>query len=105
MDKAYDYYSQYDPSSGSNNNNLNDVDEDGSKSDQKSCEGRVFCDIGSGTGRLVVAAAALYPGWILYKGIEILEGIHKVALENLEKCRTDIDPTTIHAKYEYTGKS
>lgn len=52
-----------------------------------SWDGKVFADIGSGTGRLVFAAAGLLP-WKLCRGIEILPSIHKVAVENLEKCET-----------------
>lgn len=33
-----------------------------------------------------MAAAALHPGWKLCRGIEILEGIHNVAMENVNKC-------------------
>lgn len=47
----------------------------------------VFCDLGSGTGRLVLAAAALYPNWKQIKGIELLESIYQEALETLESCR------------------
>ncbi|CAJ1967773.1 unnamed protein product [Cylindrotheca closterium] len=45
-----------------------------------------FCDLGSGTGRLVLVAAALYP-WKLVRGIELLPGIHEQAVEKLESCR------------------
>jgi len=47
---------------------------------------RVFADIGSGTGRLVIAAAALHPEWKLCKGIELLPGIHNMAMQKLSKC-------------------
>jgi hypothetical protein len=46
---------------------------------------KVFCDIGSGTGRLVVAAAALHP-WKLCRGIELLDGIHQEATTIVQKC-------------------
>jgi Histone methylation protein DOT1 len=39
----------------------------------------VFTDLGSGTGRLVLAAAALYP-WKLCRGIELLPGLHQTAV-------------------------
>lgn len=48
----------------------------------------VFCDIGSGTGRLVVAAASLYPSFQQCKGVELLNSIHVVARETLGKCDT-----------------
>ncbi len=47
---------------------------------------KTFLDIGSGTGRLVIGAAALHPEWALCRGIEILPGIHETAVESLEKC-------------------
>jgi len=52
-----------------------------------SWEGKVFADLGSGTGRLVLGAAALHPGWKVCRGIELLEGIYNVAEENLSKCK------------------
>lgn len=55
-----------------------------------SWDDKVFCDIGSGTGRLVLGAAALHPGWKLCRGIEILEGISDVAQSKLESCREDV---------------
>lgn len=48
---------------------------------------KVFVDLGSGTGRLVLSAAALHPSWRLCRGIELLSGISNAAVENLEKCR------------------
>lgn len=59
--------------------------------DQEARQGwrdKVFLDIGSGTGRLVLGAAALHP-FRLCKGLEILEGIHNTALEKLQKCKPD----------------
>ncbi len=49
----------------------------------------VFCDLGSGTGRLVLAAAALHPEWKLIKGIELLETIYQEAVDTLESCRQE----------------
>lgn len=46
---------------------------------------KVFCDLGSGTGRLVLAAAALHP-WKLCRGIELLDGIHQEATGILKRC-------------------
>eukprot|EP00549_Striatella_unipunctata_P025562 CAMPEP_0118700714 /NCGR_PEP_ID=MMETSP0800-20121206/16760_1 /TAXON_ID=210618 ORGANISM="Striatella unipunctata, Strain CCMP2910" /NCGR_SAMPLE_ID=MMETSP0800 /ASSEMBLY_ACC=CAM_ASM_000638 /LENGTH=325 /DNA_ID=CAMNT_0006601377 /DNA_START=1047 /DNA_END=2024 /DNA_ORIENTATION=+ len=43
----------------------------------------VFCDIGSGAGRLVIGAAALHPQLKICRGIELLEGIHKIAQEKV----------------------
>ncbi len=49
-------------------------------------EDKVFCDIGSGAGRLVIAAAALHPHWKLCRGLEILNSIHEVTLEIASSC-------------------
>lgn len=49
---------------------------------------KTFLDIGSGTGRLVLGAAALHPELKLCKGLEILPGIHEAALGNLDLCKT-----------------
>lgn len=54
-----------------------------------SWDGKVFTDLGSGTGRLVLGAAALHPGWKVCRGIELLEGINNVAAENLSKCKSE----------------
>ena len=62
------------------------INGDNGKNSPKVWEDRVFCDIGSGTGRLVIAAAALHPGWKMCRGIEILEGIHNTALDAASKC-------------------
>lgn len=52
---------------------------------------KVFCDIGSGAGRLVITAAALHPNWKVCKGLEILEGIHDFSVEIAERCRVKDD--------------
>jgi len=44
---------------------------------------RVVCDIGSGTGRLVAAAAALHPRLHRSRGVEVLEKLHGEALDVL----------------------
>lgn len=56
---------------------------------------KVFTDVGSGSGRLVFAAAALHPSWRLCRGVEVLESIHNVAVETLEKCRHTLDTSGI----------
>jgi SAM-dependent methyltransferase len=58
---------------------------------------KVFCDVGSGTGRLVLAAAALHPELKLAKGVELLETIHSAAVENLNKCQRDTDKNDTQA--------
>jgi hypothetical protein len=58
---------------------------------------KVFCDLGSGTGRLVLTAAALYP-WKLVRGIELLPGIHAQAVAQLEKCRRRYSSSSSHCE-------
>jgi hypothetical protein len=48
-------------------------------------EAKVFCDLGSGTGRLVLTAAALH-NWDLVRGVELLPSIHQQAVEKLNAC-------------------
>lgn len=48
--------------------------------------GTTFCDIGSGAGRLVLAAAALHPEFRLCRGIEILTGLCDAAKHHWEDC-------------------
>jgi len=55
----------------------------------KQDEDIVFCDLGSGTGRLVIATAALHPTWKLCRGIELLESIYEDAVEKLQSCRRE----------------
>jgi hypothetical protein len=52
----------------------------------------VFCDLGSGTGRLVFAAAALHPEWQLCRGIELLPGISHSAVQILKELEMDDQP-------------
>ena len=47
---------------------------------------KTFCDIGSGAGRLVLAAAALHPEWKVCRGIEILDGLHNMSTSILDAC-------------------
>ncbi len=51
---------------------------------------KTFLDIGSGTGRLVIGAAALHPALKLCRGLEILPGIHEKALDSLNICKDDV---------------
>jgi len=77
---------------------------------QKDWQSKTFVDIGSGMGRLVLAAAALHPGWKTCRGVELLPGIHKAAQDNLESCRTttgaqgDEASYTLDASNEETGQ-
>jgi hypothetical protein len=54
-------------------------DEDGGKAPQGMNNNITFTDIGSGAGRLVLAAAALHPFWRRYRGVELLPGLHAMA--------------------------
>jgi hypothetical protein len=52
-------------------------------------DGITFTDIGSGAGRLVLAAAALHPQyWKLCRGIELLPGLHELAQSVHAQCQT-----------------
>ncbi|CAM9107152.1 unnamed protein product [Pylaiella littoralis] len=42
-------------------------------------DGDVFLDLGSGTGKAVVAAGLLYPNLSVCRGVEILDGLHREA--------------------------
>ena len=79
LDRVHAYSREGHDSNDSNDN-------DGSSS---AWNDKVFLDIGSGTGRLVLGAAALHPGWKLCRGIEILQTISNVAKTKLEDCRED----------------
>eukprot|EP00978_Attheya_sp_CCMP212_P005649 scaffold12674_cov35-Attheya_sp.AAC.1 len=61
--------------------------DDEKKYDTPSWDNKVFVDLGSGTGRLVLGAAALHPGFRQCRGLELLEGIHGMAQDTLESCR------------------
>lgn len=63
--------------------------------------GKVFADIGSGAGRLVLGAAALHPEFALCRGLELLRGIHDVAVGKLESCERR--PTTPDDRFEGSG--
>lgn len=45
-----------------------------------------FCDLGSGTGRLVLTAAAMHP-FKLVRGVELLPSIHEEAIQTLDSCK------------------
>jgi hypothetical protein len=79
LDRAHEIYF------GSENNNDNV---------QSDWQDMVFADIGSGTGRLALAAAGLHPTWRKCRGVELLPGLHKAAEENLESCqsKSETDP-------------
>ena len=70
LDKAYEYHQGFE----------RDHDE------KSGWDGKTFMDIGSGAGRLVIAAAALHPNLKSCIGVEILPSIHQLSLEKLEAC-------------------
>ena len=55
-------------------------------------EGKVVCDVGSGAGRLVLGAAALHPGLKQSRGVEILPGIHNMAMDHVANCQGMLKP-------------
>ncbi|KAL7516214.1 hypothetical protein ACHAWX_001254 [Stephanocyclus meneghinianus] len=75
LDRAWEYYAD------------GRADDISTKPSVMPWKDRVFCDIGSGTGRLVIAAAALHPNWKLCRGLEILQGIHDVAVHIGDTCK------------------
>lgn len=78
LDRAQDLYYQGNSNKDENPPSWND---------------KTFCDIGSGAGRLVMAAAALHPGWRLCRGVELLNSIHVVAEQTLAKCNPNSEAT------------
>jgi len=62
------------------------------KSPTNGWDGKVFVDIGSGTGRLVIGASALHPGFSKCKGLEVLNGIHEVSLQKIKQCKKYNEP-------------
>lgn len=89
LDRAWVHYTNFNGFESDNHN-----DKDGKIWNEK-----VFLDIGSGAGRLVVAAAALHPNWKECRGIEILSCLHKIAEEISKNCDGE-GGTSL-----YTGKS
>jgi hypothetical protein len=67
---------------------------------------QIFIDVGSGAGRLVLAAAALHPsGWKQCRGVELLPGLHKAASENLDKCRLGDDSLALPVGHDDSDNS
>jgi hypothetical protein len=92
LDRAHEIYF------GNNDNN------DDNDSVQPDWQDKVFVDIGSGTGRLVLAAAGLHPSWRKCRGVELLPGLHKAAEENLESCqKSDQQGYALTATNDETG--
>jgi SAM-dependent methyltransferase len=52
---------------------------------RESWQDTVFCDVGSGTGRLVLAAHQLH-AWKECRGVEILPQVHREAEHKLQEC-------------------
>jgi SAM-dependent methyltransferase len=93
LDRAHEIYF------GSKNNDNSDNDKV-----QSDWQDKVFVDIGSGTGRLALAAAGLHPSWRKCRGVELLPGLHKAAEENLESCqRSDQQGYALTATNDETG--
>ena len=66
---------------------------DTDENDAGTWAGKTFCDIGSGTGRLVVSAAALHPNLALSRGVEYVENCHDLAVKMVWKCRKGLAVT------------
>jgi len=54
----------------------------------RSPEGQTFVDVGSGCGRLVFAAAALWPSLARCVGIEMVESLHALAVDAAPRAST-----------------
>ena len=63
---------------------------------------KVFCDIGSGTGRLVMTAASLHPHWKLCRGLEILQSIHDVSIQVLDECSMSQEENSFNTSAKYS---
>lgn len=53
------------------------------------CERMEFLDLGSGAGRLVLAAASMDTRWKRVRGVEFLTSLHELAQEKLELARSE----------------
>lgn len=69
--------------------------------EQMPWQNKTFIDIGSGSGRLVLSAAALHPQFEVCKGLEILEGLNSVATSIAEQCCVSDDDTSDEKKVQY----
>jgi len=94
LDKAWEYYIDRTSDGGG------DI---GAKEYEMPWQNKTFIDIGSGSGRLVLSAAALHPHFKVCKGLEILEGLNSVAVSIAERCRVsdDTDDTSYVQKMQY----
>lgn len=65
-------------------------DDDESDNRKQGWTDKVFVDIGSGAGRLVMAAATLHPTWKQCRGIELLTSMHESAQNMVAKnCKVE----------------
>ena len=99
LDRSWEYYTEGGGGGKKNGTNVSDTtiianqdaksyNEEDQQQQSKPWTNKTFCDIGSGTGRLVLSAAALHPGWKLCRGLEILEGLHNMSSSIIEnQCR------------------
>jgi SAM-dependent methyltransferase len=60
-----------------------------------------FCDLGSGSGRPVIAAALIFP-FSCVVGIELLEGLYELSMEALQKFRSMYE-TAGHRTHFFLG--
>lgn len=79
LDRAWEIYQS-----------ISSTDDDDASS-TKPWENKTFIDIGSGTGRLVISAAAMHPNWRACKGLEILKGIHNESVRIADGCAVSVD--------------
>ena len=95
LDKAWGYYTDNESGSVKGGGDVQEY--------EMPWANKTFIDIGSGSGRLVLSAAALHPYFKVCKGLEILEGLNSVATSIAEQCRVsdDTDDTSNEKKTQY----
>jgi len=64
------------------------------------CERMEFLDLGSGAGRLVLAAASMDTRWKRVRGVEFLTSLHELAQEKLELARSEPGLLASHVDFE-----
>lgn len=90
LDRAWEHYAPGNPGGG--------------ETVEAAWKNKVFIDVGSGAGRLVLAAAALHPtGWKQCRGVELLSGLHEAACGNLDKCRQGDDSLAMQVGHDDNG--
>ena len=110
MDRALPYYHHHNDNDDNNGDNTLSTTTTITTT-RKDWSDKVFVDLGSGTGRLVLAAAALHPNLQTCKGIEVLPSLHEQAKQKLAlSSREDAAPVefvcgSFDDPYTYLGNA